>query len=184
MADFYNVVFRQVYHSNHRSRFWMRSWGRMRKSYFLIISLKSDSTYHFFRNACTKSGSLRFSQFSDCWLILSVYILMSFDFPFVRLFGVRLLCYYPYLRIYYNTHWNVSLHFLYLIYFYTSILNTNIVCPIMENNEWLNYVWLRNKISPYPVFGSPNVSVEVISISVIFAKLLSHIVWIEHDAAW
>jgi hypothetical protein len=24
-----------------------------------------------------------------CWLILSVYILMSFDFPFVRLFGVR-----------------------------------------------------------------------------------------------
>jgi hypothetical protein len=41
------------------------------------------------RNACTKSGSLRFSQFFDCWLILSVYIIMSFDFPFVRLFGVR-----------------------------------------------------------------------------------------------
>jgi hypothetical protein len=37
----------------------------------------------------TKSGSLRFSQFSGCWLILSVYILMSFDFPFVRLLGVR-----------------------------------------------------------------------------------------------
>jgi hypothetical protein len=36
-----------------------------------------------------KSGSLRFSQFSGCWLILSVYIIMSFDFPFVRLFGVR-----------------------------------------------------------------------------------------------
>ena len=33
--------------------------------------------------------SLRFSQFSGCWLILSVYIIMSFDFPFVRLFGVR-----------------------------------------------------------------------------------------------
>jgi ABC-type cobalamin transport system permease subunit len=49
-------------------------------------ALKSDSTHHFFRNACTKSGSLRFSQFSGCWLILSVYILMSFDFPFVRLF--------------------------------------------------------------------------------------------------
>jgi hypothetical protein len=45
--------------------------------------------FHFFRNACTKSGSLRFSQFSGCWLILSVYILMSFDFPFVRLFWVR-----------------------------------------------------------------------------------------------
>jgi hypothetical protein len=46
-------------------------------------ALKSDSTHHFLRNACTKSGSLRFSQFSGCWLILSVYILMSFDFPFV-----------------------------------------------------------------------------------------------------
>ena len=33
--------------------------------------------------------SLRFSQFSGCWLILSVYILISFYFPFVRLFGVR-----------------------------------------------------------------------------------------------
>jgi hypothetical protein len=52
-------------------------------------ALKSDSTHHYFKNACTKSGSLRFSQFSGCWLILSVYILMSFDFPFVRLFGVR-----------------------------------------------------------------------------------------------
>ena len=51
-------------------------------------ALKSDSTHHFFRNACTKLGSLRFSQFSG-WLILSVYIIMSFDFPFVRLFGVR-----------------------------------------------------------------------------------------------
>jgi hypothetical protein len=51
------------------------------------------STHHFFRNACTKSESLRFSQFSGCWLILSVYIIMSFDFPFVRLFGVRL-CYF------------------------------------------------------------------------------------------
>jgi hypothetical protein len=51
-------------------------------------TVKSDSTHHFFRNACTKSGSLWFSQFSGCWLILSVYILMSFDFPFGRMFGV------------------------------------------------------------------------------------------------
>jgi hypothetical protein len=29
-------------------------------------ALKSDSTHHFFRNACTKSGSLRFLQFSGC----------------------------------------------------------------------------------------------------------------------
>ena len=52
-------------------------------------ALISDSTHHFIRNACTKSGSLQYSQFSGCWLILSVYIIMSFDFPFVRLFGVR-----------------------------------------------------------------------------------------------
>jgi hypothetical protein len=50
-------------------------------------ALKSDSTHHSFRNACTKSGPLRFSQFSSCWLILSLYIIMSVDFPFVRLFG-------------------------------------------------------------------------------------------------
>jgi hypothetical protein len=29
-------------------------------------ALKSDSTQNIFRNACTKSGSLRFSQFSGC----------------------------------------------------------------------------------------------------------------------
>jgi hypothetical protein len=63
-----------------------RSWYR--NINFWFGALKSDSTHHFFRNACTKSGSLRFSQFSS-WLILSVYILMSFEFPFVRLFGVR-----------------------------------------------------------------------------------------------
>ena len=33
---------------------------------FYIYALKSDSTHHFFRNACTKSESLRFSQFSGC----------------------------------------------------------------------------------------------------------------------
>ena len=32
----------------------------------LFGALKSDSTHHFFRNACTKLGSLRFSQFSGC----------------------------------------------------------------------------------------------------------------------
>jgi hypothetical protein len=40
-------------------------------------------------NSCTKLGPLRFSQFSDCWLILSVCWLMSFAFPFGRLLGVR-----------------------------------------------------------------------------------------------
>ena len=52
-------------------------------------ALNSDSTHHFLEMPVQKSGSLRCSQFCGCWLILSVYILMSFDFPFGRLFGVR-----------------------------------------------------------------------------------------------
>jgi hypothetical protein len=79
------VVFKYCYkycYSDSRKLWAVNARGR-------FGALKSDSTHHFFRNACTKSGSLRFSQFSGCWLILSVYILMSFDFPFVRLFGVR-----------------------------------------------------------------------------------------------
>ena len=52
-------------------------------------AVKSDSTHHFFGNACTKSGPLRFPQFSGCWLILSVWWFMSFAFPFGRLLGVR-----------------------------------------------------------------------------------------------
>jgi hypothetical protein len=34
-------------------------------------------------------GIILFCGKCGCWLIFSVYILMSFDFPFVRLFGVR-----------------------------------------------------------------------------------------------
>ena len=38
-------------------------------------AVKSDWTHHFFGNACTKSGPLRFSQFSGCgWLCLFVDI--------------------------------------------------------------------------------------------------------------
>ena len=42
------------------------------------------------------SVPLRFTQFSGCWLILSVCWLVSFAFPFGRLLGVRYFCYYPY----------------------------------------------------------------------------------------
>ena len=48
-----------------------------------------NNVANFFGNACTKSGPLRFSKFSGCWLTLSVYWLMSFVFPFGRLLGVR-----------------------------------------------------------------------------------------------
>ena len=51
--------------------------------------VKSYSNLHFFGDACTKSGPLRFFQFSGCWLILSVCRFMSFEFPFGRLLGVR-----------------------------------------------------------------------------------------------
>jgi hypothetical protein len=78
--------------NEHRTPWWLRSLFSYRKLDAPLQSkplsrnesgrfgaLKSDSAHHFFRNACTKSGSLRFSQFSGCWLILSVYIIMSFD---------------------------------------------------------------------------------------------------------
>ena len=44
-------------------------------------ALKSDSTHHFFRNVCTKSGSLLFSQFSGCWLICLFIYLWVLTFP-------------------------------------------------------------------------------------------------------
>ena len=56
-------------------KFYGRHYDLSRNESGRFGALKSDSTHHFFRNACTKSGSLRFSQFSSCWLILSVYIL-------------------------------------------------------------------------------------------------------------
>jgi hypothetical protein len=55
-----------------------RSSRRLRRVWLYCAVIRYIS---FFGNACTKSWSLRFSQFSGCWLILSVYILMSFDFP-------------------------------------------------------------------------------------------------------
>jgi hypothetical protein len=66
-----------------------------------VFALKSDSTHHFFRNACTKSGSLRFSQFSVYWLILSVYISVSSAQSSVFLSLGRYLCWWPIcLRVY------------------------------------------------------------------------------------
>jgi hypothetical protein len=40
-------------------------------------ALKSDSTHHFFRNACTKSGSLRFSAFQ---LLTDFVCLYTYEF--------------------------------------------------------------------------------------------------------
>jgi hypothetical protein len=79
-------------------------WAVMERGRF--GALKSDSTHHFFRNACTKSGSLRFSQISGCWLILSVYILMSFTFPFVRLLG-NVVITLIYCILQWSAHWEI-----------------------------------------------------------------------------
>jgi hypothetical protein len=44
-------------------------------------ALKSDSIHHFFRNACTKSGSLRFHSFPVVdWFCLFIYLWVS-TFP-------------------------------------------------------------------------------------------------------
>ena len=57
----------------------------------------SDSTHHFFRNACTKSGSLRFSQFSVVdWFCLFIYIwVLTFPLEDCSEFGnffITLIC--------------------------------------------------------------------------------------------
>jgi hypothetical protein len=38
----------------------------LRPLIFLFFVIGLVSTHHFFRNACTKSGSLRISQFAGC----------------------------------------------------------------------------------------------------------------------
>jgi hypothetical protein len=55
------------------------------------ILKRQTSPFHYGSKfpAVTITVFITIPQFSGCWLILSVYILMSFDFPFVRLFGVR-----------------------------------------------------------------------------------------------
>jgi len=56
-------IMRQINQASHRSCS-SRLMNRNESGRF--GALKSDSTHHFFGNACTKSGSLRFSQFSGC----------------------------------------------------------------------------------------------------------------------
>ena len=85
--------------TDHPSKLNVRSWKKSvilwqpeplnRNGSGRFGAVKSDSTHHFFGNACTKLGPLRFSQFSGYWLIFSVFCLMSFAFPFGRLLGVR-----------------------------------------------------------------------------------------------
>ena len=85
-------------------------------------ALKSHSTHHFFGNACTKSGLLRFSQFSGCWLILSVYILMSSEFGNFVIILIRSGRFCHKYTVYTGRKWN-----------YTTNKRTNNSC-ISKNN--------------------------------------------------
>ena len=62
-----------------------------------FVALKSDSTHHFFRNACTKSGSLRFSVFQ---LLTDFVCLYTYEFrlslcTIVRSSVILLLPFFP-----------------------------------------------------------------------------------------
>jgi hypothetical protein len=94
-----------------------------------------------FRKKCLyQVRVITFSQFSGCWLLLSVYILMSFDIPFVRLFGVRYFCYYPYFLILcaYRRRSKYQLYCLVL---------TPTIYPTQNEHDnhyimWVNTLWL------------------------------------------
>jgi hypothetical protein len=64
------------------------------KAVMIVISqLLPDSTHHFFRNACIKSGSLRFHSFAvvDCFVCLYNYefwLSLCSEFGSVRIFFV------------------------------------------------------------------------------------------------
>jgi hypothetical protein len=58
-------------------------------------SLKSDSTHHFFRNACTKSGSLRFSVFRLLTDFVCLYT-CEFWLSLWKIVRSSVICYYPY----------------------------------------------------------------------------------------
>jgi hypothetical protein len=75
-----------------------RKSTKMSKIFFYQCKIIFDICFTGFGTALTTILPILFqycykycwqNQFSGCWLILSVYILMSFDFPFVRLFGIR-----------------------------------------------------------------------------------------------
>ena len=72
-------------------------------------AVKSDSTHHFFGNACTKLGPLRFSQFSGYWLIFFCFLPYEFCLslwkiarcsvilllPLLLLFNISTKCMFP-----------------------------------------------------------------------------------------
>jgi hypothetical protein len=64
-----DAIIKPTYNKNKPQKRYLYSkanWDKIDNESRRFGVLKSDSTHHFFRNACTKSGSLRFSQFSGC----------------------------------------------------------------------------------------------------------------------
>jgi hypothetical protein len=60
-----------------------KQWGCERAFRFSDVKMKV-----LYLQSCITLCESLWNWFSGCWPILSVYIIMSFDFPFVRLFGV------------------------------------------------------------------------------------------------
>jgi hypothetical protein len=74
-----------------------------------VDALKSDSTHHFFWNACTKSGSLRFHSFRVVdWFCLFIYLwVLTFPLLDCSEFGnfvITLIYYHDLLHDYLNCH--------------------------------------------------------------------------------
>ena len=90
----YVVFIRHVLSLSCGLQSWRKQVSNLHVFWFLYLldspNARTPSLHHhFFRNACTVSGSLRFSVFRLLTDFVCLYTNMSFDFPFVRLFGVR-----------------------------------------------------------------------------------------------
>jgi hypothetical protein len=141
------------------------------KIYRLLSSLQSGLTKRsssytiWFRMRCWMTSclnhdylilTLRFSQFSGCWLILSVCWLMIFAFPFGRLLSVRWFCYYPYLHNFYRMTSCLNhdylilifIHFPYLLYEKPSLIIVSAETEYFSTRSWyrnINFLrdWIR-----------------------------------------
>ena len=127
-------------------------------------AVKSDSTHHFFGNACTKSGLLRYSQFSGCWLILSVCLLVSFDFPFWKITRCSVILLLPLSD---TLPWLCANRFLLLFHNYacpaanTSIIVFCLTRPGIESKIYPNRVEHANHIELSSIYIEINYITEL-----------------------
>ena len=113
ILNFFLSIYILIYNGiRHQYQFYYKSASKetlSRNERGRFGALKFDSTHHFFRNACTKSGSLQFTQFSRCWLILSVYILLDCsEFGNFVITLIRILKRFVLIRLLYNCILSIS----------------------------------------------------------------------------